>query len=358
MMVKDVKIEDIEIRENRFRPIDTDFVKNLAENIIENGLFNPVLVTKDNVLIAGNHRLEAYKLNRELFIPSNIIEFEATEDDQIIMEMSENVIRNDLKKSDKHRLYKELRILRDARKDNGGLNKKSEMGSIEPTSLLSTKEVERKSELLRRADAKEVGFTSGSEQKRVSAVIASGIDEVIDAMDQDLITPTAANNISKMDKEDQKQALDNKLKGVEVKGKKGAHEEKMIQMKKQDKFGAYTQIKCYISDPVQTAKTISKQYGEAFIDAYQSLVVEMHKELARMKHKGHIKIDPDKYSIYSNGLKNVSDGDFLEICELLSEGIVSNTTIENEYSIGSATLRKIINLKKEQQKGSGQWKLK
>ena len=88
-----VKIENIVVHK-RLRDIDTDKVKELADSIKEVGLLCPVLVTKENVLVAGNHRLEAYKLLGEEEIEANVIDKTTLLIE--LAEIDENLIRNEL----------------------------------------------------------------------------------------------------------------------------------------------------------------------------------------------------------------------------------------------------------------------
>ena len=56
-----VKIDEIKIGPGR-RRVEAADVQTLAKSISEVGLLNPITVTSDNTLIAGNHRLQAAKL--------------------------------------------------------------------------------------------------------------------------------------------------------------------------------------------------------------------------------------------------------------------------------------------------------
>jgi len=56
-----VKIDSIIVKDGR-RAIDEKKVKEMAASIAEIGLLNPIIIDNENVLLAGAHRLEAYKL--------------------------------------------------------------------------------------------------------------------------------------------------------------------------------------------------------------------------------------------------------------------------------------------------------
>lgn len=91
-----IPIKSIKVNENR-RPVDLDKVKELAESIKEIGLINSITVRPDEseyLLIAGMHRLEAYKLLEIENIEANII-FKTNLEMELI-EIDENLIRSEL----------------------------------------------------------------------------------------------------------------------------------------------------------------------------------------------------------------------------------------------------------------------
>jgi ParB family chromosome partitioning protein len=66
----------------------------LIESIRERGLLQPIVVTKDMRLIAGLHRLEAYRAMGASVIPAQVIDVD--EIDARLAEIDENLIRNEL----------------------------------------------------------------------------------------------------------------------------------------------------------------------------------------------------------------------------------------------------------------------
>jgi len=54
-----INIQDIKISSGR-RPVDASKVKDLVKSINEVGLINPITLTRDNKLIAGAHRVQAF----------------------------------------------------------------------------------------------------------------------------------------------------------------------------------------------------------------------------------------------------------------------------------------------------------
>lgn len=89
-----ININEIIIKDNR-RTVNTDKVKSLADSIKEVGLINPVVLTKDHVLVAGAHRIAAYKLLAINDIAYTVLEH-TDELRTELAEIDENLIRNEL----------------------------------------------------------------------------------------------------------------------------------------------------------------------------------------------------------------------------------------------------------------------
>lgn len=88
-----IEISKIEIGQNR-RPVDKETVEQLVQSIQSVGLLSPITVTKDFKLIAGSHRIEAYKqLGREI-IPGIVIDLSDLESE--LAELEENSCRAEL----------------------------------------------------------------------------------------------------------------------------------------------------------------------------------------------------------------------------------------------------------------------
>jgi ParB/RepB/Spo0J family partition protein len=88
-----LKIDSIKINE-RLREVSIDKVTEIAASIKEIGLLNPITVTENNELIAGNHRLEAFRMLGFQEIPVNVVPLSGLK--QELAEIDENLIRNDL----------------------------------------------------------------------------------------------------------------------------------------------------------------------------------------------------------------------------------------------------------------------
>jgi N6-adenosine-specific RNA methylase IME4 len=88
-----IDVSKIIVKDDR-RGINTGKVKELAESIKQIGLINPITITKNNVLIAGLHRLEAHKLLQLVEIECSKIDLEGLYAE--LIEIDENLIRNEL----------------------------------------------------------------------------------------------------------------------------------------------------------------------------------------------------------------------------------------------------------------------
>lgn len=88
-----IRVDEIQVREGR-RELDGDHVRELADSIRELGLLNPVTVDKENVLIAGLHRLEAVRLLGWPEVECTVSSLEGLQAE--LAEIDENFVRNDL----------------------------------------------------------------------------------------------------------------------------------------------------------------------------------------------------------------------------------------------------------------------
>ncbi len=114
-----VPIERIKIGLNR-RKIKQDKVDKLMESIETSGLLNPITVDGDFNLIAGLHRLTAFKQLGLEKINCNIVNY-LTADHARLAEIDENLIRNELKPLERSQLWLE----REQLLDNLGLRAKA-----------------------------------------------------------------------------------------------------------------------------------------------------------------------------------------------------------------------------------------
>jgi len=92
MQVKNISISRIKVKRGR-RSVNKEIVAQIAESISTLGLLHPISVNKKYQLIAGHHRLEAYKELGKKTIPSITAEKGMKAD---LAEIDENLIRQEL----------------------------------------------------------------------------------------------------------------------------------------------------------------------------------------------------------------------------------------------------------------------
>jgi len=126
-------ISEIEIADGR-REIDGAAVKRLAESIKKIGLRHPVTVRRKGdhyILVAGRHRIEAFKNLKQDHIPATIVT--TTNDDARLWEIAENLHRADLSNIEKAEAIEEWRKITAGKVVNGsppsGGKQPSEVGA-------------------------------------------------------------------------------------------------------------------------------------------------------------------------------------------------------------------------------------
>ncbi len=133
-----MKITDIKVSDNR-RAVDPDKVKSLAKSIETIGLLNPIVVNLDGTLIAGAHRIEAFKLLGRDEIPASIID--ANKLIAELAEIHENLIRNDLHWTEKDPLLartKQIYLELYPETAHGAKNRSNNYGKDLETEIIST----------------------------------------------------------------------------------------------------------------------------------------------------------------------------------------------------------------------------
>jgi len=92
MQIKEIPISRIKVKRGR-RKVNPEKVAQIAESITAIGLLHPISVNKKYELVAGHHRLEAYKKLGRKSIPAIVTEKGLKAD---LMEIDENLIREEL----------------------------------------------------------------------------------------------------------------------------------------------------------------------------------------------------------------------------------------------------------------------
>lgn len=92
-MLTTIKVDDVVVGQ-RLRKVDKNKVEELATSIADIDLINPISIDESNNLIAGNHRLSAFRLLGRTEIPA--IVFNADELMSKLIEIDENLYTNPL----------------------------------------------------------------------------------------------------------------------------------------------------------------------------------------------------------------------------------------------------------------------
>lgn len=92
MQIKEIPVSRIKVKRGR-RKVNPDKVAQIAESITAIGLLHPISVNKKYELVAGHHRLEAYKKLGRKSIPAIVTEKGLKAD---LAEIDENLIREEL----------------------------------------------------------------------------------------------------------------------------------------------------------------------------------------------------------------------------------------------------------------------
>lgn len=213
-----IQISSIKIKDNR-RPINNLKVSELAESIKNIGLINPITVRKDEnngyALIAGLHRLEAFKsLNRDE-IQVNVLSVEENEAD--LMEIDENLIRNEIHFIDRGDLFNR----RDEILINLGIRAREgrPKNTAESAELLTTKDI-----------AKEIGISERKlyEEKQISRTLIPEAKEIIKIKE---LPKEEAKRIAKEEPELQKKIISKLANGVAKN-----HKEASLKIKREEVF--------------------------------------------------------------------------------------------------------------------------
>lgn len=92
---KMVKIANIKVCKRK-RQVDLEKLKPLKNSIQISGLMQPIILSSNLKLIAGNHRLEAFKALGKTEIPAIVVDVDEIQAE--LMEIDENLIRKSLTK--------------------------------------------------------------------------------------------------------------------------------------------------------------------------------------------------------------------------------------------------------------------
>ena len=118
MNIQEIDINKLYISKLNVRKIseDDESITELSLNISKNGLLNPLTVKLNNTnnkyeILAGQRRYQALKKLSYVNIQCNVLNENMPEKEQIIISLTENIHRTQMKLSDKVKAYKQLHIL-------------------------------------------------------------------------------------------------------------------------------------------------------------------------------------------------------------------------------------------------------
>ena len=180
-----VKIPIAEIRiGDRFRKEMGD-LEQLADSIAKQGLLQPIGITSDHELVFGERRLRAC---RDVLGLTDV-EVRVVDVTSIVEgEHDENEVRKDFNFSERMAIAEAVeRELGERR------GRRSEKWENSPTLEGRTRDIA----------AKAAGFSSGRTYEEAKAVILDAVPELVDMLDEEEISISAAASIAKQPKEDQ-----------------------------------------------------------------------------------------------------------------------------------------------------------
>ena len=173
------------IVEGRFRK-DMGDIDGLASSIKALGQIQPIVINKDRRLIAGGRRLAAMKLLGRETIAATV--FDLDDIDALQVERDENDQRKSPTKSEMVALAEAI-----AEKLAGRVGRPGNSGNISLIDSGQTRDIA----------AAKAGLGSGKTLQAAQAVIANGIPELVQAMDDGKVTVHGAKDIASMSKDEQ-----------------------------------------------------------------------------------------------------------------------------------------------------------
>lgn len=175
-----ITISDIDIPNNR-REVNAAAVKRLAQSIDQIGLRHPITVREKGdryILVAGRHRIEAYKKMDIEHIPATIVKM--TNDDARLWEIAENLHRAELTKLDRddniaewikitERISSQLETKTDRGRPESGINAAARELGVEKMDAHRAVKVASLSD-----EAKEAARETGLDDNRSALLEAAG----------------------------------------------------------------------------------------------------------------------------------------------------------------------------------------
>lgn len=188
-----VRISEITIGE-RFRK-RFHRIPELAESIEQIGLLNPIIINENKALIAGGRRLEAFKYLGREFIPARVKNIEQT----LYAEIDENNEREQFTISEKLAIAEALEESLGERRGR----KPQDNDFEQDKNMKNSSCFPRQGETTREFVARKAGFGSFATLRQAKSVLSDAIPEVVDSMDNGLISINYAFKIAQAPKKKQ-----------------------------------------------------------------------------------------------------------------------------------------------------------
>jgi len=254
-----ISISEIKIKKGR-RPVDEGKVRELADSIREIGLLNPITVTKENQLIAGAHRIAAYKLLGKTEIEATVKDISGLK--AKLAEIDENLIRKELHYLDHSKLLAERKEIYE------GLHPETKLGA---TGNKGGKIVESDTMSFSRDTAKKTGVSSRTVERelQLADTLAPEVEEIIRKHD---IPKTDALKLARIKDKEKQRAVADKISTGEAKSVDAAHKAVMREDKSAKK--AYTKPEKLPDDCNLFVADINKQIPEIADDSVDFIITD------------------------------------------------------------------------------------
>jgi ParB-like chromosome segregation protein Spo0J len=186
---------------NRHRR-DLGDVNELARSIETVGLLHPVVVTRDNRLVAGERRILACETLGWTEVPVRFVDLDAI----VLGEHAENEVRKDFTTSERVDIGKEVEAELGRRQGQ----RTDLKASAEP--VLFAEPVRNRAQVepgqkTRDIAAQKAGFSSKDQYERAKTVVDRGVPELVDKMDHGKVSISGAALIAKQPQDEQQRIL-------------------------------------------------------------------------------------------------------------------------------------------------------
>jgi N6-adenosine-specific RNA methylase IME4 len=151
------KLDEIRVGERTRRELGD--IKALAASIAEHGLLHPIVISPDGQLIAGERRLEAFRLLGRSEIPTRVIDL-----NQLVFgELAENVDRKDFTPEERVTIGAKVEALLAGRQGERGDLGKGSVQNFGQVNGIKTEDIA----------ARKAGFGNGETYRQAKAVVAA-----------------------------------------------------------------------------------------------------------------------------------------------------------------------------------------